>query len=916
MPLPPGRLTGSNGPPKPKRWLLIAIIFLPWCWLFGQSLIANRTLAFRDAAHFHYPTFHWNTEQWHDKQIPLWNSQENLGSPSLSDMSSSLLYPPKLVFQLPLPFPRLYNWYIALHFLLATYGTYRLSRYWQASCWGAAFAALSYGLSGSLVSQHANVIYLVSAAWLPFALQSTDQMLVHRNWKSALLLAVLLSMMTLGGDPQSAYHVGLLAGLYALILWRDAAKQRRPVISNRLSWFQHRFILLMLAGSATFLLCAVQILPTLQWSQQSQRKAYSQPHSLYEIPTALKRDPASATSEQAHLASQESLFTSLWATPAKKTHHRQIYHFSVGPWRFVELVWPNLSGKMYPVHRRWINQLPAEGRVWSPALYLGFIPLLLACAAWSLRSSDLKIRWLSYLVLIGGLASLGWFGLGWLLHEVQTFVSPQQPASLPIGQPVGGLYWLLVQVLPGYVQFRYPAKWFVIASLGLSLLAGKQFDVVCQEPGSRRLRHLILGTTIVSGLGFVAVLLLRSPIMHQFSQCPAHPYWGPLNHSLAIRDILQALGQTALISLCCCWLFRKPLVSQPRWVIPGILCLTALEITCANSWLVVSAADQNWQATKNGDLKEASPQQPDQHPVRIYHSRSKDLIPPYWSTSSSPLRHEEIVAWDRQTLLPRHHLLSSYGLVNSPGSLQSRDYHMLWKVARAQGKGTSRGRPDLSILRVLGVDYQIVATSQEAAGENDGEDQQGQKRPFTVQFQHLSDRFPRVWINHEIIHLQPLQFPRSDTLQARTEAVYFPDGKPRNFREVAVVESDDEPSFEGPEQTSRTPKLEHCRIVDYRPQRVTIEAQLNEPGLVVLSDTYDTNWQATVTRHEAAGLGDPLRRHVYRTNRVMRGVYLPAGTYQIVYEYHPVPFWTGSAISLIAWLGLAGVALIVRKRAH
>ncbi len=185
IPSPDPALHASRSPWL-QRCLLVAIVLIPWWWLFGPSLATHQTVAFRDAAHFHYPTFHWATQQWRQGQVPLWNHQENLGSPTMSDLSSSLFYPGKLIFQLPLPYPRLYSWYIALHVLLAAYGTYRLASYWQTSNWASLLAAISYAFSGSLLSQHANVIYLVSASWIPFALQSMDQMLVGRNWKSAL----------------------------------------------------------------------------------------------------------------------------------------------------------------------------------------------------------------------------------------------------------------------------------------------------------------------------------------------------------------------------------------------------------------------------------------------------------------------------------------------------------------------------------------------------------------------------------------------------------------------------------------------------------------------------------------------------------------------------------------------------------
>src|SRR5207237_6469500 len=49
-------------------------------------------------------------------------------------------------------------------------------------------------------------------------------------------------------------------------------------------------------------------------------------------------------------------------------------------------------------------------------------------------------------------------------------------AELTIGEPVGGVYWFFVTLLPTYVYFRYPAKLLPLVSLGLSQLAAQGWD--------------------------------------------------------------------------------------------------------------------------------------------------------------------------------------------------------------------------------------------------------------------------------------------------------------------------------------------------------------------------------------------------------------------------------------------------------
>ena len=60
--------------------------------------------------------------------------------------------------------------YLTAHLLLACLNTYYLARQFGVSTSGAVLASLSFGLGGAVLTQHSNIIYLVSASWLPLAI--------------------------------------------------------------------------------------------------------------------------------------------------------------------------------------------------------------------------------------------------------------------------------------------------------------------------------------------------------------------------------------------------------------------------------------------------------------------------------------------------------------------------------------------------------------------------------------------------------------------------------------------------------------------------------------------------------------------------------------------------------------------------
>ena len=239
---------------------------------------------------------------------------------------------------------------------------------------------------------------------------------------------------------------------------------------------------------AAFALSAIQVLPSSEWSRRSERAAYRSPRSIYEVPSYLARDKFEGD--------RSSIARGLFGEPESGMHHGHIYEFSVGPWRLPEFVWPNFSGQMFPAHRRWASVIPAEGRVWTPSLYLGLVPLLLGLSVWRVRGGPVAVRWLSWASLLATLASFGGYGVGWLLHEFRCGVLGAQAEDVILGWPVGGLYWLLVVTLPGYAYFRYPAKLMVIAALGLSQLAAFGLDRL-REREPETLRRWTLGFVIV-----------------------------------------------------------------------------------------------------------------------------------------------------------------------------------------------------------------------------------------------------------------------------------------------------------------------------------------------------------------------------------------------------------------------------------
>jgi hypothetical protein len=96
----------------------------------------------------------------------------------------------------------------------------------------------------------------------------------------------------------------------------------------------------------------------------------------------------------------------------------------------------------------------------------------------------------------------------------------------------------------------------------------------------------------------------------------------------------------------------------------------------------------------------------------------------------------------------------------------------------------------------------------------------------------------------------------------------------------------------------------HARSVVVQPDRVVVEAQLGQPGYVVLLDAYAPGWRAAVDGHEA---------RLLRANVAFRAVEVTPGAHEVEFLYRP-PSVVGGAILSAATL--LGTILWLRGRAR
>ncbi len=863
------------------HWLVVASVGALGAWLFGPALVGRESFVFRDVGHFYHPLFQWIAERTRAGQLPLWNPYENLGTSVIGEGTTSVFYPPKLLLVLPIDFTLAFNWYIILHLALAAWTSFRLARHWSATPLASGLGAISYAFSGDVLFAHTNVVFLVGAAWLPWALLLVDRTLVERSAAPAVGLGVLLALMVLGGDPQMAYNVVLLAVLGWLVLRRGSLAGEPPFASAATRW--NAAALLALSIGTCGLLAAVQILPSREAEGLSARAAYERPRNVFELAWSISgSNEGSRDNEEPWYGGLVGLST--------EGHARQVYEFSVGPWRAIEYLWPNISGRQFPTHRRWLSALPAEGRLWVPSLYMGLVPLVLAISAWSLRrAAPPSMRWCSWMVLLSAVMATGGYGLVWWLGEVTTWLG--RPVRLPVGDEVGGLYWLATVLLPRYVAFRYPAKLLIVTSLGMSMLAARGWDAVWTGEG-RKVRRALAGLAIVSLLAAWGVVAFRMRILDRLAALPADATFGPFDAPAAFGDIVSGLLQTAVVAIIAWQLLSNKLRGRVARLAPLVLVvLTTLDLAIAQRWMVPCVPASEWsvppRVLSGGRAIDG----------RVYRA-------PNWQNASWPLyglpsRLLELMQWERDTLYPKYPLTVGQSVLDASGTMVSHDYQLCMELVRQKHEADAFvNLPQGSILELFNTRLLLG--------------------PFYSSQRRNHKGLGRAWIVHHVKPMSELKSNSPSQLRKRTEEVLLPDGQGSDWRRMAVIETDgpvmsELTAHESSADGGTALPQERCDVVVDVPEHIEIMVQLERPALVVLSDQYYPGWQLTVETDGAAQAWP-----IVRAERVLRGAMLPTGTHRLIYRYRPMSVIAGGTISALSAVGLGLVMAIahLRRKRH
>lgn len=231
------------------RFAAPGVLLLASLALFGGGLLPGRAFYYRDVLHYYWPL---QAMHWRLGLVPQWNPFYQGGVPFLADIHAGVLYPPNLLFAV-LSFPTAYALVLVLHHFGGQLGLFLFLRRQGFAEAPALTGTLAFGLTGYVAGLCNAGPIVLGLAWMPWVLLALHSRLA--TVRKLAVLAMLLTVQLISGDPQSAFYSALVS-------------------AASLAWFPERrrhLVALGGAGVLALLLAGVQVFPALTLLAESTR---------------------------------------------------------------------------------------------------------------------------------------------------------------------------------------------------------------------------------------------------------------------------------------------------------------------------------------------------------------------------------------------------------------------------------------------------------------------------------------------------------------------------------------------------------------------------------------------------------------------------------------------------------------------
>lgn len=243
--------------------LLVAIAF---SLVFWWELWTGGALIGGDLYSYYFPQKTYLAERLQAGEIPLWNPLVGHGYPVVAESQTGVCYPLNLMAYRWLPVNSSYNAVQILHYILAFAFTLMYCRRINIGWAGSLFAAVIYTY-GWFPTRICLEWAIVGGAWLPLAFWGAEGYLARREWKYMFAMIVAFVCQILPGHFCLAFITQLAVIGYMLCRWWQIRSNATATPSR----WSNLVLPLVVVLASTYAVAAVQVLPTWELKQISQR---------------------------------------------------------------------------------------------------------------------------------------------------------------------------------------------------------------------------------------------------------------------------------------------------------------------------------------------------------------------------------------------------------------------------------------------------------------------------------------------------------------------------------------------------------------------------------------------------------------------------------------------------------------------
>jgi hypothetical protein len=433
-------------------------------------------------------------------------------------------------------------------------------------------------------------------------------------------------------------------------------------------------------------------------------------------------------------------------------------------------------------------------------------------------------------------------------------------------------------LVPIYNKFRVPPRHLLLFSLAIAVLAGCGLARIEASSAEARLRGGRFVSFVVPSLFAVAVLWVTLQL--------ASGYWDKSLTSTGI-DIASALP------------WRNPMVGlQAGVALFGVLCVrrycrapTPGSIVCLVAAIGLDLASfAGFAEWRGGPPREALA-----FPASLASLRE-----------TLARTHQRLVPLTRQgpgpgfTVPPNQNLLWDLPIAAGLNPLALSRYSEFLGTDSAGFKSYGAFAAENRSLDLLAARFAIAPTAWLATATPELRTaladtirwQSAGGAPGVTLLENVRAR-PRAWLVSELVVAAPAEIQRS------VETGRLPDGRPFDPSRVALVEES------VPGSAACASACGTVAILELGDDRMKLRVEASEAAFLVTSDSYFDGWRATV-----AGRTTPI----VRTDACLRGVRVPAGIYEVSFEFRPRSRVIGAIASATGLAASLGLLLVARRR--